>query len=300
MRFTPHPSWRRAWPSASSRGRRVVPDRAAAAAAGDRRTGRAVSRGARAVARNGHPHGDRSERAEGGSHSPALVRKLVESAVERAGTIARGSGLERAPLKRYARGAVALAFVSMLAFVFGPAYLRHALSALLVISRSVEAAAPYRIEVTPGHATVARGADLPITAKLIGFQADEASVMTRRTPTAAFERLPLVRGSRRCLSGHAVRRAAAARVLRRGRRRAVGGVQAEGRRHAVRPAARADLRVPGLYRAAAAEDRGRRRHRRAARHEVHVRAVPTMAAAGGAIVVDETPACDAPSTATAR
>ena len=52
--------------------------------------------------------------------------------------------------------------------------MRHALSALLVISRSVEAAAPYRIEVTPGHATMPRGADQPITAKLVGFQADQA------------------------------------------------------------------------------------------------------------------------------
>ena len=52
--------------------------------------------------------------------------------------------------------------------------MRHALSALLVISRSVEAAAPYRIEVTPGHATIPRGADQAISAKLLGFQADQA------------------------------------------------------------------------------------------------------------------------------
>ena len=61
------------------------------------------------------------------------------------------------------------------------AYMRHALSALLVISRSVEAAAPYSIEVTPGHTTIPRGADQPITAKLHGFQADQAVLMIRKS-----------------------------------------------------------------------------------------------------------------------
>src|SRR5262249_18917245 len=76
---------------------------------------------------------------------------------------------------------------------FGPAYLRHALSALLVVSRSVEAAAPYRIEVSPGNATVPRGADQTITAKLDGFDADQAAVVMRKGADTPFERLPLVR-----------------------------------------------------------------------------------------------------------
>ena len=42
-------------------------------------------------------------------------------------------------------GAIAL-------FTFGPAYFRHTLSAIFVISRDVEAAAPYKIEVQPGDA----------------------------------------------------------------------------------------------------------------------------------------------------
>src|SRR4029078_1649425 len=71
--------------------------------------------------------------------------------------------------------------------------MRHALSALLVISRSDEAAAPYRIEVTPGHSTVPRGADQPISARLIGFQSDQAVLMIRKSQAAAFERVPLIR-----------------------------------------------------------------------------------------------------------
>ena len=72
----------------------------------------------------------------------------------------------------------------------GPAFFRHALSALLIVSRSVEAAVPYRIEVTPGNATVPRGADQMIKASLSGFDADQAALMVRRTPDAAFERVP--------------------------------------------------------------------------------------------------------------
>src|SRR5258708_40162786 len=71
--------------------------------------------------------------------------------------------------------------------------MRHALSALLVVSRSVEAATPYRIEVTPGHTTIPRGADQPVTAKLIVFQADQAVLMIRKSLSAPFERAPLIR-----------------------------------------------------------------------------------------------------------
>ena len=76
-------------------------------------------------------------------------------------------------------------------FSLGPAYLRHALSALLIVSRSVEAAAPYRIEVTPGNATVPRGVDQTITAKLEGFDSEQAALMVRKSPDAPFERMTL-------------------------------------------------------------------------------------------------------------
>ena len=78
-------------------------------------------------------------------------------------------------------------------FTLGPRFLRHGLSALFVISRSVQAAAPYRIDVTPGNASVPRGVDQTITATLAGFEADQASLMIRKSPDAPFERVPLVR-----------------------------------------------------------------------------------------------------------
>ena len=65
---------------------------------------------------------------------------------------------------------------------------------------------------------------------------------------------------------HAVRSGVADRLLRRSRGREVGDVHAEGRRSPLRPEARARAPLPRLHRARAAQDRGRRRPRRAQGH----------------------------------
>ena len=69
--------------------------------------------------------------------------------------------IERAGLRRqlYTLGGIAAA--AALLIVFGPAFLRSGLSALLIISRSAEAASPYKIEVTPGNTKIPRGATRP-------------------------------------------------------------------------------------------------------------------------------------------
>jgi hypothetical protein len=56
-----------------------------------------------------------------------------------------------------------------------------------------EAAARYRIELTPGNATVPKGSDQTVVARLLGFESEDASVMVRRTPDGKFEPLPLAR-----------------------------------------------------------------------------------------------------------
>jgi hypothetical protein len=89
-------------------------------------------------------------------------------------------------------GAVAVA--AALLIVFGPAFLRHGLSALLVISRSAEAASPYRIDVQPGNVKIPRGADQTVTATLDGFTASDATLMFRSSPGAPYEPMPLVAG----------------------------------------------------------------------------------------------------------
>jgi hypothetical protein len=61
------------------------------------------------------------------------------------------------------------------------------------ISRDVEAAAPYRIEVTPGDAKVPKGADQMINATLSGFDAADATILIRKASQSAFDRVPMVK-----------------------------------------------------------------------------------------------------------
>ena len=119
--------------------------------------------------------------------SPALVRKLIEDGDRaRARDRRRPRASSATPVRRYAHGRRAWSPSSpWRSSPFGPAYLRHALSALFVISRDVEAAAPYRIDVTPGNATVPKGADQTISATLRGFEAADAAVFMRKGADAA-------------------------------------------------------------------------------------------------------------------
>jgi hypothetical protein len=128
------------------------------------------------------------------SESTVLVRRLVEQAIERCLALDTVGRLERRPLRRAAVALGALALAAVAVFVLGPAFIRHAASALLLVSRSVQAAAPYRIDVTPGDATVPRGADQTIAARLHGFAASDATLLVRKPAGGAFEALPLVAG----------------------------------------------------------------------------------------------------------
>jgi hypothetical protein len=125
--------------------------------------------------------------------SPALVHRLVEQAIEQCCASNVSRTVEEAPLRRWGVLLAASAAVAVTLVVLGPAVVRNALSAILLISRDVEAAAPYKIDVAPGNATVPKGADQTITARLQGFDAKDASLMARRSPEGAFEPLPLVR-----------------------------------------------------------------------------------------------------------
>ncbi|HZB24991.1 MAG TPA: hypothetical protein VE379_02585, partial [Vicinamibacterales bacterium] len=136
----------------------------------------------------------RATEGSGPAPSRALVQKLVESAVRRSQEVEHGRRVERAPVRRYAGVLAAVAVAAIALFTFGPAYLRHAMSAMFLLSRDVEAAVPYRIDVKPGNATLSRGADQVISAELSGFEAGDAALMVRKAPNAEFERVPMVRG----------------------------------------------------------------------------------------------------------
>src|SRR5438552_4106234 len=71
--------------------------------------------------------------ADGGSaaHSPLLVDKLVEQAIEQCRALDHGRAVERTSVQRHASALAAIAAIVALGIAFGPAYLRHGLSALL-------------------------------------------------------------------------------------------------------------------------------------------------------------------------
>ena len=134
----------------------------------------------------------RGEREAAADHSPELVRRLIASAVARIRDIDMGRGVEQQSLRRSSSLLLAAGVAAALLFVFGPAYLRHGISALLTPTGSVEAASPYRIDVSPGDATVARGADQSITAQLVGFEAEEVDLLMRSEEDGVFDRLALI------------------------------------------------------------------------------------------------------------
>jgi len=129
------------------------------------------------------------------SASPQLVEKLVQQAIDQCRAIDHSQSADHVAFRRHAMSLVAVGLVAALIVAMGPAYLRHGLSALLIISRSAEAASPYKIEVTPGNAKVPKGGDQVVRAKLVGFASRDVGVMMRTDPNAAFERVPLIQST---------------------------------------------------------------------------------------------------------
>jgi hypothetical protein len=125
--------------------------------------------------------------------SSALVNRLVEQAIERCAELDAAHRVEQTPLRRWGAVLGAVAVAAALAILVGPAFIRNAVSAMLLVSRDVEAAAPYRIEVKPGNAKVPKGADQSVTAMLSGFDSDDVMVMAQRTPGGKYEAVPLVK-----------------------------------------------------------------------------------------------------------
>ena len=126
--------------------------------------------------------------------SPQLVEKLVEQAIERCSAIDDGLAIERERLRRQVMTLAGIAAAAALLIAFGPAYLRHGLSALLVISRSAEAASPYHIDVQPGNTKVPRGADQTVKAKLRGSLPRRRDADGAQRPGASFDARAARRG----------------------------------------------------------------------------------------------------------
>ena len=120
--------------------------------------------------------------------SPRLVERLVEQAIDRCRAIEDGMAIERPKLRR--QGATLGAVIAALILAFGPAYLRHGLSALLIVARSANEASPYRIDVEPGAQAARRRPDHQGEARWLHVARRDRHVPVGRR--AAVRALPLV------------------------------------------------------------------------------------------------------------
>ncbi|MGD8897033.1 MAG: hypothetical protein PVJ73_13430 [Acidobacteriota bacterium] len=123
--------------------------------------------------------------------SSDLSRRLVEQAVQRCEEIDYRRLVERRSLQRVSGLFSAVATAGMMAALLSPAFIRQAVPFLLVPWDSDEAESPYSIEIEPGHATLARGADQTIVARLQGFDSDEVELALQRGDGADWERWPM-------------------------------------------------------------------------------------------------------------
>ena len=205
--------------------------------------------------RTGHPQ----------DQSPAMVRKLVEAAIVRCQEIDDGRKIEQPLVRRYAMLAAAAFAVALAVFTLGPAYLRQGLSAMFSWA-SVEAAAPYRITLTPGSGTVPRGSDQTFVATLSGFTADDAVLLVRKGDATSFERVPMLKADNGAFEGMIFDLDAKLEFLAE-----AAGVRSETFTLEVMDlpyAQRIDLEYhfPAYTGLEPRAGRGRRRHRRADRH----------------------------------
>src|SRR5678815_9363 len=130
------------------------------------------------------------------AESEALVRKVIEQAIDACVRMDAARRADQAPLKKWAASFAGVAVAAVLIVMVGPAFLRTAASALLLVSRDVQAAVPYRMDVKPGSISLPKGADQAVKVKLFGFTSEDVVVKAQRNTTSAtapLEEIPLVR-----------------------------------------------------------------------------------------------------------
>ncbi|HUG42049.1 MAG TPA: hypothetical protein VMM12_16395 [Longimicrobiales bacterium] len=124
--------------------------------------------------------------------SDALLRRTLETAIRRVHAAEDGRWIERGGL---ARGAAALLAVvvagGFLGFIPGAG---GRAARLLSSPRPAEAAAGLAVLVEPGNATVSRGADAAIGARLRGFDAALVELAVRTEGDSTFDLLPMAVG----------------------------------------------------------------------------------------------------------
>ena len=124
------------------------------------------------------------------------MQRMIETAIDRLHAVEDGARIEREPLREFSMAVGAVSAVALLTFTIGPAVLRQALSALFVISRSLEAAAPVSHR---GHArrrdrAEGRGPDHLGDARRLRRRRRRRSSCKKSGAESAYERVAMLKG----------------------------------------------------------------------------------------------------------
>lgn len=135
------------------------------------------------------------EMSKGEIRSPIIAERVRAMAVERTTAVGGGRRVDERGMRLAFASLGGAAAMLLLVLTLGPDSMRYGMSALLTPWRDAEEVNPFRLDVEPGDATVARGASVVISAEAVGFQPGSAEVWARTSDTAQWSRVPMTADS---------------------------------------------------------------------------------------------------------
>ena len=120
-----------------------------------------------------------------------IADRVRAMAVERSRAIGGGRRVDERGMRLAFASLGGAAAMLLLVLTLGPDSMRYGMGALLTPWRGAEEVNPFRLDVEPGDATVARGASVVISAEAVGFQPGSAEVWARTSDTAQWTRVPM-------------------------------------------------------------------------------------------------------------
>ena len=127
--------------------------------------------------------------------SPQLVSRLVEQSLDACQRVNYGHGVEQQKLRQAAfKPGLALALILAL-FIFPADFLRSGLPVLLMPWADAGEYSPYRLELSPGNIEIARGSDQLVSARVIGFEVEQASLFTSDDDGASWRPITMTSGA---------------------------------------------------------------------------------------------------------
>ncbi len=124
-----------------------------------------------------------------------LLDGLVRSALRKAREVEGGLRVDREPLRRLSWSTGAFAALCLLFLAADPLGFRQSIPDLARPWTAVEAASPLAIQALPGDTSIARGAELRVAARPIGFTSTDVELVFRSEDETQWDRWPMIPGT---------------------------------------------------------------------------------------------------------